>query len=202
MEDEKGEIKQGDHFKSADQFTPFKKDDSLEEEMIKDNCKYKEKIEMGRRVVAIIDEGTVFEGSLSKKNKEAFHLYRKQKPRMNTSNIELRSWQKEFMDKIANENNNRNVFWIHGHDGNEGKSWMQSYIEVFYGHARVIRLEIRNYTSNILYTLSKHPLQSTDIFLFNDTRSNEMKPTNYEILELIKDGGGVSTKYNCEVLNF
>ena len=106
------------------------------------------------------------------------------------------------MDKIANENSNRNVFWIHGHDGNEGKSWMQSYIEVFYGHARVIRLEIRNSTSNILYTLSKHPLQSTDIFLFNDTCSNEMKPTNYEILELIKDGGGVSTKYNCEVLNF
>lgn len=29
-----------------------------------------------------------------------------------------------------------------------------------------------------------------------------MKPTNYDILELIKDGGAVSTKYNCEVLKF
>ena len=132
--------------------------------MIKDNCKYKEKNELGRKVVPIVDEGTVFEETLSKKNKEAFHLYRKQKPRMDTTNIELRSWQKDFMDKMTNENKNKYMLWIHGHDGNEGKSWMQSYIEVFYGHATVIRLEIPNTTSNILYTLFKHPLQSTDIF--------------------------------------
>lgn len=62
----------------TDKFIPFRKDDSLVEEMNKDNCKYKEKIEKGKRVAGIIYDGTVFEGSLSNKNNEAFHLYIKQ----------------------------------------------------------------------------------------------------------------------------
>ena len=198
----KEENKQVNDFRSTDYFTLSTKDNNLEEEMIKNNCKYKEKIEMGERIGAIIDDGTVFEGSLSKKHEKALHLYREQKPRTNTTNVDLRSWQKDLMDKMARGNSDRNVYWIHGHKGNEGKSWMQSYIESCYGHARVVQLEIRNSTSDILFTLSKHPLQSTDIFLFNDTRSNDRKPTNYEILELIKDGSAASTKYNCEVLKF
>lgn len=79
---------------------------------------------------------------------------------------------------------------------------MQCYLEVMYGYTRVLQLEIRNSTPDILFTLSEHPIQSTYIFLFNDTLSNDRKPANYEILELIKDGGTVITKYDCKALNF
>ena len=75
-------------------------------------------------------------------------------------------------------------------------------MEAYYGYSRVIRLEIRNKTSNILHALTKRPLQTTDIFLFNDTRATNMLETNYAVLELIKDGNAISSKYNSQVLTF
>ena len=89
-----------------------------------------------------------------------------------------------------------------GSRGNEGKSWFQSYLETFYGYSRVVRLDLRNKTSNILYALSKRPLQTTDIFLFNDTRAGNSSDQNYTVLEQIKDGCAVSSKYNSTVLSF
>ena len=97
---------------------------------------------------------------------------------------------------------NREVFWIYGRKGNEGKSWFQSYLETLYGYARVVRLDLRNKTSNILYTLSKRPLQTTDMFVFNDTKATNKEFQNYSVLENIKDGCAVSTKYISTLLNF
>ena len=94
------------------------------------------------------------------------------------------------------------MFWICGFSGNEGKSWFQSYLETFYGFARVVRLDLRNKTSNILHTLSKQSLQTTDIFLFNDTRASDQINQNYAVLEHIKDGSAVSSKYNSSIINF
>ena len=54
----------------------------------------------------------------------------------------------------------------------------------------------------LLYTLSKRPLQTTDIFLFNNTRATRGIETNYRTLEHIKDGCATSTKYNSMVVNF
>ena len=59
-------------------------------------------------------------------------------------------------------------------------------------------------TANILYTVSKRPLQTTDIFLFNNTRATRQAETetNYCMLEHIKDGCATSTKYNSMAVNF
>lgn len=40
---------------------------------------------------------------------------------MDTTNADIRPWKTDLMDKIARGNSNRNVFWIQGNDGNEGK---------------------------------------------------------------------------------
>ena len=96
----------------------------------------------------------------------------------------------------------REIFWILGVKGNDGKSWFQGYMETFYGYARVVRLDLRNKTGNILHTLSKRPLQTTDIFLFNDTRASDRDDQNFAVLEHIKDGTAVSSKYNSNVLTF
>ena len=97
---------------------------------------------------------------------------------------------------------NRQVLWICGVKGNEGKSWFQGYLETFYGYARVVRLDLRNKALNVLHTLSKRPLQTTDIFLFNDTRASTRSGQNYAVLEQIKDGCAISSKYNSTVLTF
>ena len=96
----------------------------------------------------------------------------------------------------------RQVFGICGYSGNEGKSWFQDYIEALCGYARVARLDLRNKTSNILFTLSKRPLQSTDIFLFNDARAPDLADQNYTVLEQIKDGNAISSKYSSTILKF
>ena len=94
----------------------------------------------------------------------------------------------------------RDVLWVCGFKGNEGKTWFQSYLETLYGYARVVRLDLDASNSNILYTLSKRPRQTTDIFLFNNTRAHG--EVNYCTLEHIKDGCATSTKYNSTVVNF
>ena len=144
--------------------------ETLEEDLLRDNQDYLGKIELGKQITTIIDKGIVQEESLTRKRKEALDLYRKQRPRIDIQNIELRPWQRQLMDFIATPSS-RQVFWVVGFKGNEGKSWFQSYLETFYGYARVVRLDLRCKSSDILYTLSKRPLQAADIFLFNDTRS-------------------------------
>ena len=70
------------------------------------------------------------------------------------------------------------------------------------GYARVVRLELSNTSSNILHALSKRPLSTTDIFLFNGTRATSSLSQNYSILENIKDGSAISSKYNSEIIRF
>jgi len=174
---------------------------SLEEELLKTNKEHLEKIELGHQIANILDKGTVLEESLKKMHKEALDLYRKHRPRIDVQFAQLRPWQCELM-KMVRQSSDREVIWICGKRGNEGKSWFQSYLETFFGYSRVIRLDLRNKTANILYTLSKRPLQTADIFLFNDTRAVGDTYQNYAVLEHIKDGCATSSKYGSNVIRF
>ena len=128
------------------------------------------------------------------------HWTRKRKkiPRMDIDSVELRKWQKDLMQLMSPSR--RQIIWVVGRKGNEGKSWFQGYLETFYGYSRVVRLDICNKTSNIFHALSRRPLSTTDIFLFNEPRSHDTQ--NYTVLESIKDGCATSTKYGSQVLNF
>ena len=174
---------------------------SLKEELLQTNKEFLEKIELGHQVANILDEGTVHEESLKKLYKDALDLYRKQRPIIDIQSAQLRPWQCELMEMIRRPSN-REVIWICGKSGNEGKSWFQSYLETFFGYSRVVRLDLRNKTANILYSLSKRPLQTTDIFLFNDTRAVGDTDQNYAVLEHIKDGCATSSKYGSDVIRF
>ena len=65
----------------------------------------------------------------------------------------------------------REVIWVIGKDGDEGKTWFQSYVESFFGYARVVRLDLKMKTSNVLHVLTKRTLSTTDIFLFDVPRA-------------------------------
>ena len=58
----------------------------VEEELLKDDQAYTRKIERGR----ILEQGSAREDSLSKNNREALKIYKKNMPMRNLSNTELR----------------------------------------------------------------------------------------------------------------
>ena len=175
---------------------------SLREELLRDNQIYLNKIELGKEIAAIIEEGVVREESLTKDRKEALDLHRKQKPRIDIQMIQLRPWQEQAM-KIIECPSERQVIWITGRQGNEGKSWFQNYVESFYGFNRVARVDLRIKHANICNVLKKRPLASVDIFLFNDARSVSGEEINlYRILEDIKDGQATASKYDNDNIRF
>ena len=173
----------------------------LRAELMHDNAVYLETITLGREIADIIDEGVVKEESLTRERKKALELYRKQNSMFNMEGVELRHWQTDLMDLIVTPTA-REIIWIRGMKGDEGKTWIQSYLETLHGYARVVRLDLKNNTSNILHVLSKRPLSSTNIFLFNEARSLNNEKCNYTVLEQIKDGTAMTSKYNNDVIRF
>ena len=85
---------------------------------------------------------------------------------------------------------------------NEGKTWFQNYVESYLGVERVVQLELKNSIGNIMHILRKLPLSSVDTFLFNDARSGESEMRSYEVLENIKDGRAIASKYASEIIRF
>ena len=97
----------------------------------------------------------------------------------------------------------RQVIWIRGNRGNEGKTWFQNYAQSFFGYHRVCRLDLRIKHANICNVLKKRTLGTIDIFLFNDSRSVSGDELNlYRILEDIKDGQATTSKYNNDNIRF
>ena len=82
------------------------------------------------------------------------------------------------------------------------KTWLQGYLETLYGYARVVRPDLKMKTANVLHALTKQPPSTKDIFLFNDPRSTSHELCNYFILESIKDGTAISSKYDNDVVRF
>ena len=151
----------------------------------------------------MIKQGSAREDSLSlsKNNRVAFKLYRKNMPMRNLSNTELRIWQQQLLDNISSPSD-REVIWAIGQNENEGKTRFQEYLETFYGYARVVRLDLKMKTENVLHVFTKQPLSTKYIFLFNEPRATSHESCNYSILGSIKDGTAVSSKYNNDVTRF
>ena len=152
----------------------------VEEELMKADQTYTGQIEHGRAIWKILEQGSVCEDSLSKDNREALKIYRKNAPMRNLSNAELRMWQQQLLDNISAPSD-REVIWVWGQTGNEGKIWFQGYLETLYGYARVVRLDLKMKTANVLHALTKQPLSTKDIFLFNEPRSTSHELCNYSI---------------------
>ena len=96
-------------------------DGDLEDDLLKDNQLYLERIELGKKIAAILDKGVIREESLTKERKVALELYRRQRPRCDIANMELRPWQKEAL-KMLETPSERKIIWIMGLRGNEGKT--------------------------------------------------------------------------------
>ena len=177
-------------------------DVNLEKDLLKDNQLYLERIELGKKIAIILDKGVIREESLTKERKVALDLYRRQRPRFDIVNMNLRPWQEDAL-KMVETPSERKIIWIMGRRGNEGKTWFQCYMEAYFGFHRVVRVDLRIKHANICQVLKKRSLGSIDIFLFNDARSVSGEEFNlYRILEDIKDGQATTSKYDNDNIRF
>ena len=122
--------------------------ENLRENLLRDNQLYLEKIELGKNISSIMDEGIVREESLTKERKLALDLYRRQEPRFDISLVQLRPWQEAAL-KLFESPTERQVIWITGRQGYEGKSYFQSYVESYFGYHRVARVDLRIKHANV-----------------------------------------------------
>ena len=141
------------------------------------------------------------EDALPKEYKEALLLYRKSQNPLNIMDVELRTWQQQLLDKIKSPTE-REVIWIRGVRGNEGKTWFQKYLQSLFGYSRVAILDLKNKTANVLHAVRKFQLSTVDIFCFNDARSINHETCCYSVLEHIKDGSAIASKFNSERIQF
>ena len=119
------------------------------------------------------------------------------------SQYTLRPWQQKLLEYM--KPSNREIIWVFGTIGNEGKSWFQQYLTSYFGSSRVFSTNVKKHSDGILHTLSKSVYSLIDVFLFNIPRSFSHKNPEqipYDLLEEIKDGQAVSCKYDSKFLRF
>ena len=174
---------------------------SLKEFVIEKEKEFQKKIVLGKELYKLLGEGLVSTEALPNDMQETVNLYMKQCNTVDHMDAELKPWQKELLELI-NSPTDREIIWIVGKSCGEGKTWMQKYIKSLYGIRRVAcGISIKATTPNICHGLSKHPLSTTDMFLFNVGKSkNKCDAVNYEVLEDLKDGAAFASKYNSQQL--
>ena len=159
---------------------------------------YVDIIKNGEKIAHSLNKGIGLEEALQKEQKDALDLYRKNKSRVDMETADLRQWQKQLIEIL--QPSNRHIYWVVGRKGDEGKSWFQDYLLSKYKYSRAVQLDVCSKPADIFYILSHRPLQTTELFMFNDTRSQD--EVSYVALEQIKDGRASSTKYSSQLLNF
>ena len=75
-------------------------DANLRFQLLQNNEAYKNNVNLGRRIAEVLDEGVVFEESLTKQHKFCLQLFRAQQPTTEVANAELRPWQTQLLDVI------------------------------------------------------------------------------------------------------
>lgn len=115
-----------------------------------------------------------------------------EKRKLNYACAVLRPWQKDLMNYVEGEVDNRKVRWYVDSVGNTGKSWMADYLRCTKG---AIKFE-NGKSSDIAYIYKQEK-----IVLFDLSRTQEQY-FNYSIVENFKNGYLFSPKYESCVKNF
>ena len=166
-----------------------------------DAAEYKRKLELGRILYEEAKEREIPEESLRREYKEAKELYIKHRMNIDLENVILRPWQESLLQYI--KPSNREIIWVIGKKGNEGKTWFQDYMESKFGWSKVIAgMDIKLKKSSICHALTKRSLMTTDIFLFDVGKAHSDDDVNYELLEKIKNGRVLASKFDSKELKF
>ena len=180
--------------------TPLKSEE-MTKTMIKDDEEYKYNVACGKKIYEDVNKYGIKEESLRREYKELLDMYMKQRNMIDIDNVILRTWQTALLEYMVPTN--REVIWIIGTKGNEGKSWFQEFLESKFGWHRVIcSMDIKMKKGNICQALRKRSLMTTNMFLFDVGKGAAYEGVNYDVLEKIKNGRIVADKYNTAELKF
>ena len=175
---------------------------ALERSALKINKEYEEKIELGKALYKILNKGVVQEESFPPEWQKALDLYLKQGHQIDPETVVLKPWQMELMKHIDNPSD-RKILWVQGEKCGEGKTWFQKYVQSLLGRRRVVAggINIHSNSASIAHALSKRPLATTDVFLFNIGKAqNREREVNYSFIEDLKDGNVFAAKYDSKEL--
>ena len=175
---------------------------ALEIAALKINKEYEEKVELGKALYKILNKGVVQEESFPPEWQKALDLYLKQGHQIDHETVVLKPWQMELMKHIDNPSD-RKILWVQGEKCGEGKTWFQKYVQSLLGRRRVVAggINIHSNSASIAHALSKRPLATTDIFLFNIGKArNREQEVNYSFIEDLKDGNVFASKYDSKEL--
>ena len=133
---------------------------------ILDNAKiYGWKISLGESIRIVLIETITKEESLSRQHKEAFDLYQRQRLAINPDKVvKLYPWQQQALEFIRKPSH-REIIWIKGPRGNEGKTWFQNYVKSLIGYDCGIQLDLKNSISSIMQILCKLPLSILQLLI-------------------------------------
>ena len=175
--------------------------EELRKQLIMLGNEYQRKLTLGKDIYKMIGEGIAPYQALPNDMKDALDTYMEhQEDFTDVGNVELKPWQNELMKYI--EPHDREIIWVVGKDGNEGKSWFQKYVKSVFGTRRVVSgIDIKSNSASIFQALRKCSIVTADIFLFNIGKSmNKFDQINYDALEKMKDGEAFASKYNSQQL--
>ena len=176
--------------------------EALEKAALEKHEEYLQKIAFGETLYKILGKGVVTEESFPNDWKDALDLYMKQGNEIDCEHVVLKPWQTELLEWIKSPSD-RHVIWVVGAACGEGKTFFQKYVRSKFTRRRVVAggINIKSNSASICHALSKRPLSTTDIFLFNIGKSlRKFEEVNYELLEDLKDGDAFASKYNSQEL--
>ena len=173
------------------------KEEELRRILKRDDEEYKYKLAQGKILYQSMYDMDIAEESLRPEFKEMLELYRKQREYMNINQVILRPWQQSLLEYM--KPSDREIIWVIGKKGNEGKTWFQKYMESKYGWSKIIcGINLKMKGGSICQLLRKRSLLTTDIFLFDVGKAKTEEGINYDVLESIKNGWITADKYNSE----
>ena len=177
-------------------------DEELKKYLIKIGNEYQEKLVQGKKIYKMLGEGIAPYQALPREMKEAVDLYMEnQADFRDVGNVELKPWQESLLEYVQ-QPCDREIFWIIGKEGNEGKNWFQKYVKSWLGARRVVTgIDIKANSASIFQALRKCPIVTADIFLFNIGKSmKKFDQIKYDALEKMKDGEAFASKYDSQQL--
>ena len=161
------------------------KDEEFRKALINLENEYQKKIVQGQKIYKMLGEGVVSYQALTRDMKEEVDLYiENQADFRDVGNVELKPWQESLLEYVQ-QPCDREIFWVVGQEGNEGKNWFQKYVKSWLGARRVVTgIDIKANSASIFQALRKCPIATADIFLFNIGKSmKKFDQINYDALE-------------------
>lgn len=110
-------------------------------------------------------------------------------------NVIWKEWQQDLLNYIEQDTDKRKIRWIYEEDGNTGKSYMTKYLTL-HKDAYIIT---GGRKEDILYAYDGQPIIILD--LPRDFKNTE-KQYIYEVMEILKNGQYLSTKYQTVMKTF